>query len=171
MEDVTKLVSPYIHKLLITQLQAWKPPLDWFKEDIPEIYPNDHINFEPILKNLQNIEELDVIYGMNHVSDSFNWNMFKLSVGDCRNLGRAVLYLNDLKILKLHRSMLENGHVQALAQGLIKNKTLKELDLSHCKIEDHGALCVAKLISEHPTIEILNLCDNKIGGVGGEGEC
>lgn len=170
MEDLTTLLKPYIHRLAVTQLQAWKPPLTWPKGEHPEVYPEDHINFEPVLKHLGEIKELDIVYGVKGVSDTFTWQMFNLSVDDCRNLGRAVLTLKNIKVLRLHRSFLEDKHVQALVQGLVKNKTLKELDLSHCRIGDHGALCVAKLISVHTTIEVLNLCNNRIREPGAKGK-
>ena len=63
MDDLLNLCASYIRKLVVTQLQAWKPPLHWDEEDIPEFYPTDHISFEPVFKKLINIEELDVIYG------------------------------------------------------------------------------------------------------------
>lgn len=63
MSDITLLCANYVKRLLITQLQAWKPPLHWDPEDIPEKHPNDHIDFEPIFKVLTQIEEFDVIYG------------------------------------------------------------------------------------------------------------
>jgi Leucine Rich repeat len=169
LSDVTKLCCPYIHKLMVSQLQVWRPPLTWDKEDIPEIYPIDHINFEPILKELTDIEELDVIFGMNKVADTFAWNMFKLTVDDCQHLGQAVLYLEKLTVLKIHRSQIGDLHAQALMQGLINNKTLMELNLGHCQIDDHGALCIAKVMTVHPTLQKLILTDNRIGGVGGEG--
>lgn len=170
MEEITTLLAPYIHTLEITQLQAWKPPLTWSKEDIPEVYPIDHINFEPILKRLENIKELDIIYGMNDVGDNFEFRLFKISRDDCRNLGRGVLLLKHIKVLRLHRSYLQDEQVQALMQGLIKNKTIEELDLSHCVIGDHGALCIAKVLSVHPNIEKLILCDNQIRSQGAEGK-
>lgn len=169
MEDMTTLLSPYVHTLEITQLQAWKPPLTWSKEDYPEVYPIDHINFEPILKRLGNIEELDIIYGVRDVKEDFEFRQFKLSKIDCRNLGRGVLLLKMIKVLRLHRSHLEDEHVQALMQGLVKNKTIEELDLSHCVIGDHGALCIAKVLSVHPKIEKLILCNNQIQVQGAEG--
>lgn len=170
MEDITTLLSPYIHTLEITQLQAWKPPLTWSKEDIPEVYPIDHINFEPILKRLENIKELDIVYGMNGVAEDFDFRLFKISRDDCRNLGRGVLLLKRITVLRLHRSHLQDEQLQALMQGLIKNKTIEELDLSHCVIGDHGALCIAKVLSVHPKIEKLLLCDNQIKAQGAEGE-
>lgn len=169
MEDITNLLSPYIHTIEITQLQAWKPPLTWSKEDYPEVYPNDHINFEPILKRLENVKELDIIYGVKDVSEVFEFRLFQISKDDCRNLGRGVLLLKNITVLRLHRSQLGDEQIQALMQGLVKNKTLDELDLSHCVIGDHGALCIAKVLSVHPTLSKLTLCDNQVKTQGAEG--
>ncbi|RZC36889.1 hypothetical protein BDFB_004457 [Asbolus verrucosus] len=174
MSDMTKLCAPYVKKLVVTQLQAWKPPLHWDEEDIPEVYPTDHINFHPIFKGLPDIEEFEVVYanfsqGMNDVSDKFNWNMFKLSVADCQRLGRSIHHLKSLRVLRIHRSKLEDAHARALMQGFIKNETVEELDLSHCLIGDQGALCIAKVLCVHPKLRILNLCDNRIERLGCEG--
>lgn len=106
---------------------------------------------------------------MNSVGEDFSWNMFKVSVADCQRLGRALLDLNDLKILRLHRSKIEYLHCQALMQNLIKNRTIVELDLSHCEIGDQGTLCVAKVLRSHPTLKILNLTNNNIREIGAEG--
>lgn len=170
MEEITTLLAPYVYTLEITQLQAWKPPLTWSKEDIPEVYPIDHINFEPIFKHLENITDLSIVYGMRDVTEDFDFRLFKISKDDCRNLGRAVLLLKELHVLRLHKSYLGDEHVQLLMQGLIKNKTIALLDLSHCTIGDFGALCIAKVVSVHPKLEWLLLCDNQIRAQGAEGE-
>jgi Ran GTPase-activating protein (RanGAP) involved in mRNA processing and transport len=106
---------------------------------------------------------------MNNVSDKFNWDMFKVSVGDCQRLGKALHHLKALRVLKIHRSKLEDQHIRVLMQGFIKNETVEELDLSHCHIGDQGALCIAKILCVHPKLRILNLCNNKIERLGCEG--
>lgn len=169
MEDITKLCSPYVRRLLVTELQAWKPPLTWEKDEIPEVYPTDHIHFGPVLKNLPGIVELSVIYGQNKVGDDFNWNMFTVSVLDYKRLGEAILKLHCIRILRLHRNNVGDRHIQVLMHSLIKNTTLIELDLSHCCIGDQGALCIAKVMTIHPTLEILKLADNQIKTIGGQG--
>ncbi|CAH1374531.1 dynein regulatory complex subunit 5-like [Tenebrio molitor] len=169
MDDIMTLYAPFVRRLIVTQLQAWKPPLHWDEEDIPEFYPTDHISFDPIFKKLINVEEFDLVYGMNNVSDKFNWDMFKVSVGDCQRLGKALHHLKALRVLKIHRSKLEDQHIRVLMQGFIKNETVEELDLSHCHIGDQGALCIAKILCVHPKLRILNLCNNKIERLGCEG--
>lgn len=106
---------------------------------------------------------------MNNVTDTFNKNMFNVSVLDCQRLGKALNYLKELKILKIHRSKLEDSHIQALMKYFIKNKTVEELDLSHCCIKDQGALCIAKVLIIHPTLTSINLCNNQIRTLGCEG--
>lgn len=101
MDDILTLSCPYVTHLYVTQLQQWIPPLTMDKDDYPEVYPIDHINFVPVLNNLTNIEELDVIYGMNHVEEEFDWRMFKLSVDDCRHLGVGILFLNSITVLRV----------------------------------------------------------------------
>ncbi|KAG5884487.1 hypothetical protein JTB14_001282 [Gonioctena quinquepunctata] len=169
MEDILDLCSPYVGRVIVSQLQAWIPPLTMDKEDIPEIYPNDHINFVFILRKLPNVIEVDLVFGMNNVSEKFNWNMFKMTVKDCQTLGKALLDLKSLEILRIHRSKLEFRHCQVLMQNLVKNRSLVELDLSNCEIGDKGALCVAKFIGDHRTLKKLNLSNNNIGKIGAEG--
>ncbi|XP_018564123.1 T-complex-associated testis-expressed protein 1 [Anoplophora glabripennis] len=168
-EEILSISAPYVQRLIITQLQSWKPPLTMEKEDIPEEYPTDHINFIFILRKLPLIREFDIVYGVNSAGEEFNLNMFKVSVADCQRLGRALLDLNYLTILRIHRSKIEYLHCQALMQNLIKNHTIVELDLSHCEIGDQGALCVANVLQCHPSLKILNLTDNNIREIGAEG--
>ncbi|KAJ8921731.1 hypothetical protein NQ315_010641 [Exocentrus adspersus] len=167
--DILDLCAPYVERLIITQLQSWKPPLTMEKEDIPETFQTDHVNFIYILRKLPLITELDIVYGVNSVGEGFSWNMFQMSVLDCQRLGKAILDLTNLEILRIHRSRLEYKHCQALIQNLIKNNTIVELDLSHCDIGDQGALCVAKFIQKCITLKILNLSNNLIRNTGAEG--
>ncbi|XP_031348193.1 dynein regulatory complex subunit 5-like [Photinus pyralis] len=169
MEAVLKLCCPYVKRILITQLQMWRPPLHWEKSEYPENFPLHHINFEPILKQLTEIQEFDLVFGMNSVGDKFCWEMFKFTPLDCSRLGAALLNLQNLQILRVHRSNLEYKQCQALIQGLMKNRTLAELDLSYCEIQNEGALCVAKLMIVHPVLEVVKLMYNKIKQKGAEG--
>ncbi|VEN44616.1 unnamed protein product [Callosobruchus maculatus] len=169
MDEILDLCAPYTQRLFVTQLQTWKPPLTMEKEDIPEVYPIDHINLVFVLRRLPQITEFSISYGLNDVGEDFNWDMFKVSVTDCVRLGKAILELKQIKILRVHRSNIEYKHCQALMQSLIRNRTLVVLDLSNCNIGDQGALCVAKVLLTHPTLKKLNLTNNRIGQIGSEG--
>ncbi|CAG9830543.1 unnamed protein product [Diabrotica balteata] len=167
--EILELCAPYVKRIFVTQLQLWKPPLTADKEDIPDVWPIDHINFIFITPKLPLVEEFDIVFGMNDVKEDFNWNMFKITILDCQRLGKAILDLKNLKILRIHRSNIEDRHCQALMQNLIKNKTIVELDLSNCKIGDQGALCIAKFLMNHQLLRKLVLTNNLIGQIGAEG--
>nr|CAH7731188.1 unnamed protein product [Callosobruchus chinensis] len=59
------------------------------KEDIPEVYPIDHINLIFVLRRLPQITEFSISYGTNEVGEDFNWDMFKVSVTDWRQTGKS----------------------------------------------------------------------------------
>ncbi|CAG9769592.1 unnamed protein product [Ceutorhynchus assimilis] len=168
-DEILELCNLYVKRLFVEQLQMWKPPLTMEKEDIPEIWPIQHISFIPILKKLNNLEEFDLIFGMKNVGVDFEWNMFKVSPADCQKLGKAFQDHQNLRIIRIHRSKLEFRHCQALIQGLVGHHTVQVLDLSHCKIGDTGALCCAYLLKTGTNLKTLNLSNNDIGKIGSEG--
>lgn len=139
------------------------------KEDIPTVWPIDHINFNPIFKKLTSLEEVSLVFGVNNTGESFKWEMFSLTKEDCEKLGKALQELTKLRKLKIHKSNLEFKHCQALMRGLMECKQLEELDLSHCKISDTGTLCVCRYLEAGVNLKILNLTNNGIGKIGAEG--
>lgn len=162
MDEMLGFCNPYVTKIKVTQLLPWIPPIGMEEDDIPEVLPKNHINLMFIFKKLSNLEEFDIIYGKNNVGEDFSWRLLDVSVLDCRNLGKAVEAHKFIKILRLHRSFIDDEHAQALARGLVKNNTLEELDLSNCRIKDDGALCIAKVLLLHSKLKKLNLCNNLI---------
>ncbi|XP_060525005.1 dynein regulatory complex subunit 5-like [Cylas formicarius] len=169
LDNILELCCPYVKKLRVRQLQCWKPLLTMEKDEIPEEYPLDRINFKPIFRKLSLIEEFSLVYGMNNVGENFSKNMYLISVMDCQRLGRALLDLKYLKIVKIHRSRLEYSHCRALFQNLMKHGQFTELDLSNCHIGDTGALCVAYLLQNGTNLSTLKLANNGIGNIGSEG--
>lgn len=169
MGEILDLCAPYVEKLIVTQLQVWKPPLTMEKDEIPEIFPIIHINFQFILRKLPLIREIDLIIGMNKVGENFTWNMFEVSVIFFQNLGKALLDLKLLRSLKIHCSKVEYPHCQALVQNLIKNTTLVILDLSNCDLGDDGTLIVSKFLMTHAKLQRLSLANNNIRQKGAEG--
>ncbi|XP_050308490.1 dynein regulatory complex subunit 5-like [Anthonomus grandis grandis] len=166
--EILDLCNPYVTRLYIEQLQTWKPPLTMAREDIPEVWPIEHLNMIPIFKKLQNIQELDITFGMKNVGEDFTWDMFEVSHADVQKLSKAILELQSLKILRIHRSNLDFKHCQILIRTLVKCFTVEVLDLSHCQIGDTGAMCIGYLLKEGTNLKVLNLTDNKIGKIGAE---
>lgn len=88
---------------------------------------------------------------------------------DLKSLGKAILSLPKITVLKIHRSAIEDKHTQALMRSLVLNQTITELDMSHCLIRDQGALCIAKLMMVHPALKIIKLTNNRIEAKGAQG--
>ncbi|XP_067000545.1 dynein regulatory complex subunit 5 [Anabrus simplex] len=169
---ILNLCAPYVKKLNLRQLQVAKPlPMsEWGGDECwVEPPPSDHINLEPVLKLLNQLEELHIIFGIRGCALNFTWSLFKFSVNDCNNIGLGINYSQNLTVLRIHRSNLDDPRACAILKHLAKNKTLLELDFSHCKVSDNGALAVGKIITVHPTLKRINLCNNKIGPKGVSG--
>lgn len=60
---------------------------------------------------------------------------------------------------------MDEGLLTILLQYIEKNSTITRLDLSHCNIGDQGALTIGKLLTVHPALKELVLCNNKIGKI------
>lgn len=70
-DEILNLCAPYVRRLIVSQLQNWKPPLTMDKEDIPEVYPIEHINFTVVLKKLPLISEFNIIYGKKKTNNGY----------------------------------------------------------------------------------------------------
>lgn len=60
---------------------------------------------------------------------------------------------------------MDDGLVTILLQYIVENSTITRLDFSHCNIGDQGALAIGKLLTVHPALKELVLCNNKIGKI------
>lgn len=153
------LVRPYVKRLVIRQLLQEK--LRAAEEDTRKLI--HHIDFSLILKHFHNVTELDLIFGPRNIKQNFRFEYFELSIDDIKHLASGINCMPNMQIFRLHRSKLYDEHVQAIVQAFVKhNKTLLEMDFSHCKIGNKGAYYFAELIRKHPTLNKLILCNNLI---------
>lgn len=85
-----------------------------------------------------------------------------------RNIGEGVSGAENLKVLRIHQSAIDDNKVIYLLSNMSENKSLTKLEFSNCLIGDNGAIAVAKYLRDRSNIEELNLCNNKIGESGME---
>ncbi|XP_069684796.1 dynein regulatory complex subunit 5-like isoform X1 [Periplaneta americana] len=173
VESLVSLCSPYVKCLNIRQLQAprTQPPveIEGGCECPSEVDSIDHINLEPFIKGLNNLENLHIMFGVRDCGMNFDWLLFKLSTMDCTNIGLGLDAANRLKVFRIHRSNLDNEKVSVLLRHMIENASITRLDFSHCQISDNGALAIGKLVSVHPTLKEVVLRNNAIGPIGSNG--
>ena len=177
LDEVLPLSANYVKKLDIKQLlppvrEAPKGPdfddaSDAGSEagDEPEC---DHFNFGPVLKQLPNIEELHLIYGVKDCGMNFEWNLFNFTARDCLQLAQCVAACKGLKVFRLHRSKVDDDKVRVLISHILDHPGLTELDLSHNVISDRGARAVGKFLNNHSQLVKLNLCDNDVRASGAQ---
>ena len=128
----------------------------------------DHFNFAPVLKQLPNLEELHVTYGVKDCGMNFEWNLFQFTARDCLQLAQCITACKHLKVFRLHRSKVDDDKVRVLISHILDHPGLTELDLSHNIIGDRGARAVGKFINNHSHLVKLNLCDNQIRSTGAQ---
>ena len=178
LNDTIPLSANYIRKLDIRQLlpPVKEAPKGIDSDDIsdgdgsesgdgPEI---DHFDFGPVLQQLPYLEEFHVTYGVRDCGMNFEWNLFQFTARDCLLLAKCIAACKQLKVLRLHRSKVDDDKVRVLISHLLDHPSLIELDLSHNMISDRGARAVGKFINNHSQLIQLNLCDNSIRGAGAQ---
>ncbi|XP_041974790.1 dynein regulatory complex subunit 5-like isoform X2 [Aricia agestis] len=176
--ELAQLVSPYIKKLVIEQLNVVRQPepsipLDDDKvEDVcpfsvPKVY--DHIPLEPVLRNLRNLEEISLIFGMNNVEESYLPRYFKFSLEDCDSLCGGLKELQRLRVFRINRSNLDCSKAKLLLQNLVKISSIEELDFNHCRIGDYGMKALAGFIMIHKNLRIVRIANNCFKEVGVQG--
>ncbi|XP_064196865.1 dynein regulatory complex subunit 5 isoform X1 [Anguilla rostrata] len=127
----------------------------------------DHFDFSALLPQLQNLEELHVVYRVSGCGMNFEWNLFEFTSRDCHSLAKALKSCKTLKVVRVHQSKVDDERCQVLVRSLLDHPALQELDLSHNLIGDRGAKAVGKLLGRC-RLQRLTLCDNRIRGPGGQ---
>ena len=88
---------------------------------------------------------------------------------------KAILEATEMKSLGLASNMISGEGVELLLEDLIKNKTLKHVDLGILEgsmkknsLGIQGAVCISALLIKNKVIESLSINDNDFGSDGGE---
>ncbi|XP_036909816.1 dynein regulatory complex subunit 5 isoform X2 [Sturnira hondurensis] len=123
----------------------------------------DHYQLGDLVAGLNQLEELDLVYGVKDCGMNFEWNLFLFTHRDCRSLAATLKSCQTLKIFRLTRSKVDDDKARILIRSLLDHPALEELDLSHNLIGDRGARAAAKLLS-HSHLRVLSLANNQDGG-------
>ncbi|XP_015187416.1 PREDICTED: T-complex-associated testis-expressed protein 1-like [Polistes dominula] len=170
---LVKLVSEHVRILKLRALKPTKKASTTLSIDGPDSNDDDdvveHIPMSIILPQLPHLTEMSLNIGMIYLNDGFEWRDFQFSVQDCSNLGEGLKACSNLRKFSLTRSNLDRVRVATILQKLIRNKNIKELDFSHCKLGDSGAQAVAEFLSLHGQLQVLHLANNNIGENGVSG--
>ncbi|XP_074540786.1 dynein regulatory complex subunit 5 [Halichoeres trimaculatus] len=168
--QVVPLCKNYIKRLDISQLL---PPIREPKTEEEELVLDppgkseddglsvDHFDFNILLNKLTNLEELHLVYRVKQCGMNFEWQMFEMTDRDCESLAKALASCKNLKLLRLHKSHIDDKKCRLLVKHLLNHPSLRELDFSYNQIGDRGARALAKLLNQSE-LETLNMRVNNI---------
>lgn len=170
-------MSPHIYELGLNQLQLIRQPTpaipyedvveDTCEFSVPKLY--DHIPLEPVLARLYNLQEISLIFGVNHLEDNYLPRYFELSQGDCESLCRGLEHLQHLRTFRINRSNLDCSKVKIILQNLVKKESIEELDFNHCKIGDYGMKALGGFIYIHKNVKKVRIANNRFKEIGVQG--
>ncbi|KAM5325207.1 dynein regulatory complex subunit 5 [Glossophaga mutica] len=127
----------------------------------------DHYQLGDLVAGLNQLEELDLVYGVKDCGMNFEWNLFLFTHRDCHSLAATLKACHTLKIFRLTRSKVDDDKARILIRSLLDHPALEELDLSHNLIGDRGARAAAKLLS-HSHLHVLSLANNQVRAPGAQ---
>lgn len=167
-----KLCAPFIQRLVISQL---KPPREQEAPIMPpdpcntEDFIPDHLDLCPVLAMLNNLEELDLQFGVKNIGMKFTFKSFKINIKDVEKLGKGLVQAKNLKILRISCSDIDDTKLQIILRSLEKLEVFQELEIAHCKITDHGANSLGHFITVKRSLKHLKLQNNRITTEGAQG--
>ena len=119
-----------------------------------------------VFRFLPNLAYLTLTYGAKHMDKSYERQAFGMKMSDAKNLSTCLRSTQSLTYLALPGNLIDDDLVSILAKGLMLNKTITQLDLSHNKIAYSGARKIAKYVLQTSILTHLNLGDNQINYEG-----
>lgn len=140
-----------VFRLVITQLQRF---------DITYVF-----------EYLPNLAHLTLTYGAKHIGMEYERPLFGMKMSDAETLKTNLRKTSSLVFLSLPGNLIDDDLIAILIKGLMLNKTITQLDLSHNKIGQSGARKIAKYLLQSQILTHLNLSDNSIGHEGSRYLC
>ncbi|KAI8609480.1 hypothetical protein BC830DRAFT_1150276 [Chytriomyces sp. MP71] len=165
LQKELRLAAPCLTRLDIRQLK----PTELLEGEIVKStdLPPDHLDIGLIMGELVFLKDLKIYYGVRDCGMNFDWKIFGMTFADCGNLANAVRLTTSLETLVIQASGICGERARLLASGLLENKSIRKLDLSHNKICDRGVRGIAKLLAVPGCILThLDLSNNQIKEVG-----
>ncbi|KAG8323661.1 T-complex-associated testis-expressed protein 1 [Homalodisca vitripennis] len=170
--NTLKLCCPFIKKLEISQLQpprvmeapADPPDLCKSEDFIPE-----HLDLSPILTILENLEELNLQFGVKDIGMKFTFKCFSVHNKDIERLAKGLSLSKRLKILRISCSDIDDSKLNTILKGLEHCDVFEELEIAHCVITDEGAKALGYFVTMKMSLKHLKLQNNLIAAEGAQG--
>ncbi|XP_065079089.1 uncharacterized protein LOC135702048 [Ochlerotatus camptorhynchus] len=168
LEEILIKSQPFVRNLVISQLKPLKKvvPVEGYQgykvvNPTPDLC---HHGSLVVLKHLQNLTSLSLIFGLGGIIKGYEPRFFQFSLNDMENLTTALSELQFLEHFKLSRSRMEPDKLKALL-GQLSEMKIKSLELSYCYLGEDVGFLLGKYISKCPeTLERIDLSGNFLDG-------
>lgn len=80
------------------------------------------------------IAHFSLTYGLRNSGMNYDRAMFGMKLPDCRSLAKTLEKSETLVTLALPGNLLEDDKLRMIASGLVDNRSVTNLDLSHNKV-------------------------------------
>lgn len=121
-----------------------------------------HLDTSVVFRHLPNLSYLTLTYGAKHVGMEYERPLFGMKMSDAKIFAECIRSTQSLIYLSLPGNLIDDDLISILIKGLMLNKTISQIDLSHNKISNSGARKLAKYLLASKILTHLNLSDNSI---------
>jgi Ran GTPase-activating protein (RanGAP) involved in mRNA processing and transport len=125
-----------------------------------------HLDMSIVFQFLPNLSHLTLTYGAKHVGMEYERPLFGMKMSDAKIFSDCMKISQSLVYLSLPGNLIDDDLIGILIKGMVLNKTISILDLSHNKISNSGARKIAKFLLSTQILTQLNLSDNQIAYEG-----
>lgn len=105
-----------------------------------------HLDMGIVFKYLPNLTHLTLTYGAKHVGMEYERPLFGMKMSDAKSFAECLRSTQSLVYLSLPGNLIDDDLISILIKGLMLNKTISQLDLSHNKVSNSGARKIAKYL-------------------------
>lgn len=128
-----------------------------------------HFDIYEMFSKLQHLNEFAVSFGVLNASVQVTPDMAGMKQTDAMHIQKVLRTSRCLTSLSLPENEIDDDLCKCIAGGLVHNKLLKRLDLSHNRIGDAGASAIGLvLLQKDLELTFLDLGDNEIRSAGAE---
>jgi hypothetical protein len=133
---------------------------DIFRLEITELM--SHLSMETLFRLLPNLNDLTITFGAKHVGMEYESSLFGMKMADAEIFKECLKSTQSLTRLSLPNNLLDYDLIKILSTGLMLNKTISILDLSHNKIGNSASSKIALYLYQTKILTHLYLGDNQI---------
>lgn len=148
IKTLIELCSPFVNCLKIDHLEASTENND---------STGDHIPFDIILENLNELKSLSVTYDCKTIGTQFYLGCTTITDNDITKFTRGLAH-TDLHEFEFHSSKLDPPMLKSIARSLDKTRSLTRISMANCRFGDAGLMAFLKVMTHDSLPNVKHIC-------------